>query len=115
MGRAEPNRCACGRRTDVPAPPAAVERIRAYLLQTDRQFDATLVSVLAYAGLQPGEAIGLRWHDLGERTLLVEHSVAFGQIESTKTARTRSIRLLPPLRTTSSTGASSPGTPTTST
>ena len=81
-----------------PLTPQAVERMRAYLLQTDRRLDATLVSVLAYAGLRPGEAIGLRWHDLGERTLLVERSVAFGQLKSTKTASTRSVRLLAPLK-----------------
>jgi integrase len=81
-----------------PLPPAAVERIRTYLLQTDRRLDATLVSVLAYAGLRPGEAIGLRWNDVGERTLLVERSVAFGQIKSTKTASIRSVKLLSPLK-----------------
>ena len=54
--------------------------------------------VLAYAGLRPGEAIGLRWHDVGERTLLVERSVAFGQLKSTKTASTRSVRLIGPLK-----------------
>jgi integrase len=81
-----------------PLPPQAVERMRAYLLDTDRRLDATLVSVLAYAGLRPGEAIGLRWHDLGERTLLIERSVAFGQFKPTKTASTRSVRLLAPLK-----------------
>jgi integrase len=81
-----------------PLPPQAVERMRAYLLDTDRRLDATLVSVLAYAGLRPGEAIGLRWHDLSERTLLIERSVAFGQIKPTKTASTRSVRLLAPLQ-----------------
>jgi integrase len=54
--------------------------------------------MLAYAGLRPGEAIALRWHNLGERTLLIERSVAFGQIKPTKTARTRSVRLLAPLK-----------------
>jgi integrase len=54
--------------------------------------------VLAYAGLRPGEAIGLRWHDIGERTILVERSVAFGQLKSTKTSSTRSVRLLGPLK-----------------
>jgi integrase len=80
-----------------PLAPNTIEAIRAYLLATDRQADATLISVLAYAGLRPGEAIGLRWHDLGQRTLLVERSVAFGQLKSTKTASTRSVRLLAPL------------------
>jgi integrase len=73
-------------------------RLLQELLDTDRRSDASLVSVLAYAGLRPGEAIGLRWHDVGERTLLVERSVAFGQLKSTKTGRTRSVRLLRPLR-----------------
>jgi integrase len=81
-----------------PLAPRTIEAMRAYLRSTDRPLDATLVSVLAYAGLRPGEAIGLRWHDVGERTLLVERSVAFGQLKSTKTASTRSVRLLGPLR-----------------
>src|SRR5262249_51445777 len=50
-----------------------------------------------YAGLRPGEAIGLRWNDIGKRTLLVERSVAFGQLKPTKTGRSRTIRLLSPL------------------
>ncbi len=80
-----------------PLAPKTIEAMRAYLLSTDRRLDATLVSVLAYAGLRPGEAIGLRWHDIGERTILVERSVAFGQLKSTKTSGTRSVRLLQPL------------------
>jgi integrase len=71
--------------------------MRAYLTSTGRPLDATLVSVLAYAGLRPGEAIGLRWHDVGARTLLVERSVAFGELKSTKTSSTRSVWLLTPL------------------
>jgi integrase len=87
------------RRTSVvrPLSPQTVEAIRMHLLDHDHQLDATVVSVLAYAGLRPGEAIGLRWHDVGERTLLVERSVAFGQLKSTKTGKTRSVRLLAPL------------------
>jgi integrase len=81
-----------------PLGPKIVEEMRAHLLSTDRPLDATLISVLAYAGLRPGEAIGLRWHDVGERTLLVERSVAFGQLKSTKTGGTRSVRLLSALR-----------------
>jgi integrase len=60
--------------------------------------DATLVSVLAYAGLRPGEALALTWGDVGERTILVERSVALGELKETKTRRTRSVRLLKPLR-----------------
>ena len=87
------------RRTRIvrPLSPQTVEAIRAHLLATSRMLDATLVSTLAYAGLRPGEAIGLRWNDIGRRTLLVERSVAFGQLKSTKTASTRTVRLLGPL------------------
>jgi integrase len=87
------------RRTSVvrPLPPQTVEAMRAYLLAEGCQLDAALVSVLAYAGLRPGEAVGLRWHDVGERTLLVERSVAFGQLKSTKTGKSRTVRLLRPL------------------
>ena len=59
--------------------------------------DATLVSVLAYAGLRPGEALGLTWGDIGERTILVERSVALGEVKETKTRTSRSVRLLAPL------------------
>ena len=62
-----------------------------------QHLDATLIAVLAYAGLRPGEAIGLRWNDVGERTLLVERAVAFGQLKSTKTGKARTVRLLPSL------------------
>ena len=88
------------RRTRVvrPLAPKTIEAMRAHLLTTDRRLDATLVSVLAYGGLRPGDAIGLRWHDVGERTLLVERSVAFGQLKWTKTSSTRSVRLLGPLK-----------------
>jgi integrase len=81
-----------------PLPPKTIEQMRAHLLSTDRQSDATLIAVLAYAGLRPGEAIGLRWHDVRERTLLVERSVAFGELKSTKTNSIRSVRLLEPLK-----------------
>jgi integrase len=47
--------------------------------------------------LPPGEALGLRWYDVGERTILIERSVAFGKLKSTKTGKTRTVRLLAPL------------------
>ncbi len=81
-----------------PLSPVTVELMRGYLLETDRRADATLVAVLAYAGLRPGEAIGLRWQDIGERTILVERSVAFGEIKSTKTGGVWTVRLLTPLK-----------------
>jgi integrase len=67
-----------------PIPPETVERIRGQLDQRD----ATLVSLMAYAGLRPGEALNLPLSGVRERTLLVH---------ATKTGRTRTVRLLAPL------------------
>jgi integrase len=75
--------------------PEAIERLRREV-PTDR--DAALVSVLAYAGLRPGEALGLRWGDIGERTILVERAASLGEIKSTKTRATRSVRMVAPLK-----------------
>lgn len=67
-----------------PLAPSTVEAMRA---ACDPR-DAALVSVLAYAGLRPQEALALRWRDIGERTLTVD---------AAKTGRRRSVRLLAPL------------------
>jgi integrase len=67
-----------------PLAPAAVEALRARLAQRD----AVLVSLLAYAGLRPGEARTLRWAHVQDRTLVIGAS---------KTGRRRSVRLLDPL------------------
>jgi integrase len=53
-----------------------------------RQRDAALVSVLAYAGLRPGEALDLRWGDVLDSILVINAS---------KTGRRRNVRLLSPL------------------
>jgi hypothetical protein len=80
-------------RTIVPLAPERVEAIRLALLGCGRVRDATLVSVLAYAGLRPGEALALRWTQVRERTLLVEGAVSFGAIDGTKTGRSRTVRI----------------------
>jgi integrase len=46
------------------------------------------MSVLAYAGLRPQEALALKWGDLGDRTI---------RVYSPKTNTTRTVRLLAPL------------------
>lgn len=66
-----------------------VEQIREALLAKGRLGDATLVSVLAYAGLRPNEAWRLTWEDVRENTLLVRAS---------KTGTFRTVDLLAPLR-----------------
>lgn len=78
-----------------PLTPEAVEQLRRGM-PTDR--DRALVSVLAYAGLRPGEALALTWGDIRERTILVERAVACGGIKCTKTRATRSVRMLRPLK-----------------
>jgi integrase len=82
-----------------PLAPATVEHMRRWLLDRDRQRDATLLCVLAYSGMRPSEALALRWGDIGERTLLVERSLGpDGSLKRTKTGQIRSVRLMGPLR-----------------
>src|SRR3954463_8412759 len=50
--------------------------------------EATIVSVLAYSGLRPGELRDLRWRHVRERTLL---------INAANTGRRRTVRLPIPL------------------
>ena len=84
-------------RAVVPLAPETVEAMRDWLLRRQLVRDATLVSVLAYAGLRPGEALALTWAHVRERTLLVEVAVSLGTIENTKTGRRRTVPLLGPL------------------
>ncbi|MBV9334348.1 MAG: site-specific integrase [Solirubrobacterales bacterium] len=82
------------RREEVQAlSPASIETMRAALDVRD----AALLSVLAYAGLRPGEALGLRSGDIRERTILVQRSVSLGEEADTKTRQHRTVRLLAPL------------------
>src|SRR3954462_14137598 len=82
-----------------PLPPLKVEELRGWLTERCEPRDATLVSVLAYAGLRPQEALALRWAHVRERTLLVEAAVAHSKLKGQKTGRPpRTVRLLAPLR-----------------
>jgi integrase len=78
----------------VPIPPATVEDLRARLGPRD----ATLVSVLAYAGLRPQEALALHGEDVDDRKIFVHRKVVDGELLGyTKTRRNRWVRLLGPL------------------
>ncbi len=82
------------RREEVQAlSPLSIEAMRAALDVRD----AALLSVLAYAGLRPGEAFGLHWGDIRERTMLVQRSISLGADADTKTRQHRTVRLLAPL------------------
>jgi integrase len=84
-------------RAVTPLPPETVEAIRERLIRRGHFRDATLVSVLAYAGLRPGEALALTWAHIRERTILVEAAVSIGVVSETKTRRRRTVQLLAPL------------------
>jgi integrase len=64
------------------------------------RFDgATLLSLLAYAGLRPEEALALQWRHVRERTLLIEQAVSDGELKGRKTGRPpRTVDLLRPLK-----------------
>ena len=86
------------RRAVRPLAPAMVEAVRAVLLDDGRLRDATLVSVLAYAGLRPQEALALQWGHVRGRTLLVEQALVDGELKGQKTNRPpRTVDLLPSL------------------
>jgi integrase len=83
-----------------PLSPLQVERLRE-VVATRRKHgarDAVMLSMLAYAGLRPQEALALRWGDVRERTLLVEKAGdGQGGVKGTKTGQARTVRLLTPL------------------
>ena len=82
------------RRQEVrPLAPAVIERMRS----ASSPRDATIISVLAYAGLRPGEALALQWRDIRDQTILVERAVSLGEEKDTKTTAHRTVRLLQPL------------------
>ncbi len=56
--------------------PLGVEQLRGWFLKRHRLGDATLVSVMAYAGPRPEEALAMRWKNLrGDRYLIEEKNV----------------------------------------
>ena len=58
-----------------------------------------LVSLLAYTGMRPGEALALRWADVGKHTLRVERALSLcdGSEQGTKTDTVRTVQLLAPV------------------
>jgi integrase len=83
-----------------PLSPLVIEQLRVAASRRRKHGvrDATLISILAYAGLRPQEAEALRWSDVRERTLLVEKAAdGQGGVKTTKTGQARTVRLLAPL------------------
>jgi integrase len=66
--------------------------MRSRLLEQGRFRDATMVALLAYAGLRPQEALALQWRHVRERTLLVEHALSDGQAEEPRESSSAAYR-----------------------
>src|SRR5262249_13888992 len=81
-------------RSGVRLSPKDVEALRRHV-PTDR--DKALISLLAYAGLRPGEALALTSGDIRENTINVDKALSFGSEKGTKTGQVRAVRLLAPL------------------
>lgn len=75
-----------------PLTPLEVEAIR-YAMPTPR--DKIIVSLIAYAGLRPGEVCGLTWGHIRDDVILVEQSVQKATVGPTKTRRVRTVRIMP--------------------
>lgn len=82
------------RRQARPIWPTTVESIRRAVSPRD----ATLVTVMAYAGLRPEEALALQWGDISSSHIRVERAVALGEIREDDRIKRhdRSVKLLGP-------------------
>jgi integrase len=74
-----------------------IEAMRQPMLRDGRLLDATLIGLLAYAGVRPQEARALRWGDVGLRVIGIERAAAGAVVKSTKTGKLRTVRLEQPL------------------
>jgi integrase len=88
------------RRVPRPLMPTDIEALRLQIGQPD----AALVSLLAYAGLRPGEALALQWGDIGEHAIHISRSASFGEAKGTKTGARRSVPILARSEPTSTSG-----------
>jgi len=90
--------------------PSVVERVRAELLTPRKEKDslqdlqrrvrdATLVSLLAYAGLRPGELLALTTDQIGKKDLQITHTASMGiRRDSVKSGQDRLVPIRPSLR-----------------
>lgn len=83
----------------IPLNPYEVEAIRDHMFSEDQVMEATLVSVMAYAGLRPSEAFALTWEDLANDRIRVTKKVVEGEVVPyTKTQVPRSVTVRGPLQ-----------------
>jgi integrase len=77
--------------------PLSPEQVEALRRAMPTEADRRLVSLLAYGGLRPGEALALTGADIGKQSISVTKALALGQEKATKTGRNRVVPLLKPL------------------
>jgi integrase len=82
--------------TIIPFTVPQIEQMRAYLLEQQRLVDAVLISVLAYLGPRPEDALAFEYRHIGQRTVLFEQKNVNGVIvPGAKTGETsRNVELL---------------------
>lgn len=86
------------RKSIVPLSPSEVEGLRTHMIERGHIGGATLVSVLAYAGLRPSEAYALYWSDVSDGAISVTKKVVEGRIlPYTKTQVPRAVTICQPL------------------
>lgn len=88
--------------------PVVVERVRFQLLRSTRRIgsardlaaarDALLVSLMEMTGCRPGEALALRWKDVGARLSVARRLSGKEIVDGTKGGGYRSVPILTPLR-----------------
>lgn len=86
--------------------PSVIEQVRAELLRNKgsggdharRIRNATILSLLAYAGLRPGEMMALTTEQIGAKDLHITHAVSLGDRRDTKTGRRRLVPIRASLR-----------------
>lgn len=88
--------------------PVVVERVRHELFFNSRRIgeeralaahrDALLVSLMEMTGCRPGEALGLRWSDVGDRIAIVRRLSGEELVAGTKGGGERLVPVLRPLR-----------------
>lgn len=74
-----------------PFPVEAVERMRTHMLGVGDDRSALLVSLLAYCGLRPGEAIGLQWNRVTDGKLVIDGAITGDELGATKTGNHRTV------------------------
>lgn len=72
---------------------STIEAMRAELV-AERPSEALFLSLMAYAGMRPQEALALQFRDIGDQTILVRRKMTLdGVVKSTKTGKNRTIAL----------------------